>query len=195
MWPHARISAQHSPTFKELTTRCGGCWQQGYLMWLVLSLSLKAMGTQRRGNFMHGGWGSEVFYEAVTFELGHKECLGEEGWRVPRQKEEAWAMAWLTWSGRKAWQVAQCGEVSCVCVGWKMDGDAETSKNSFQVLFKVMKKLRYSHEVILLKERHHPHFHRFTAVPFQTWNSFLFLSTWWICIHSFNKYFIYLLIY
>lgn len=68
--------------------------------------------------------------------------------------------------------------VSSVYVEWEVGGDAETSENSFQVWFKVMKKQRYSHEVILLKERLHPQFHRFTAVPFRTWNSFLFISTW-----------------
>lgn len=32
---------------------------------------------------------------------------------------------------------------SCVCAGWGMGSDGEKSRNSFQVLFKVMQKQRH----------------------------------------------------
>lgn len=67
-----------------------------------------------------------------------------------------------------------------------MGSDGETSKDSFQVLFKVMEKQGHQEEVILFKETLHPHLHRFNSVPFQN-VEFLSPSFHMVSLHSFSN--------
>lgn len=90
----------------------------------------------------------------LELDLGKQSILGgEEEWRVCRQRKER--EQWHDWHdlderrGSKG-QAAQCSksrEPLVLCVCW-VGRDAETNKNSFQVLLKAMEK-----QVTLLKER------------------------------------------
>lgn len=92
----------------------------------------------------------------MTLELGlGKQSIlgGEEEWRVPRHRKAC--TQWHDWhdlderrgSEGQAAQGSKSREPLVLCVCW-VGRDAETNKNSFQVLLKPMEK-----QVILLKER------------------------------------------
>lgn len=87
----------------------------------------------------------------LEFGLGKQNILGgEEEWRVSRQRKEREPRH--DWDKRRgsegqAAQWSKSKEPLVLCVCW-VGRDAETNKNSFQVLLKAREK-----QVILLKER------------------------------------------